>query len=267
MFTAAALLLLFVPSAHATTFLDVPFPDAVKDAPVIVHGQVGASAADWSKDGNGSRRIYTFYDVDVSEVLKGDAPTGHIQMREMGGVKDGVGLQVAGASTYQPGEDVVVFLGERNSDGSFDVRGMMMGKYNVVKDANGQAYLSGPGVNPILAHGHTFHPEDNAGSRNDTQPAKKWTLEDLRQVIRDQGSAPQGARNTEASAPVHSPAATPPPATPVMEQTAPPLQPSSTQEPPKDDRGAPGLLTWLGLAWVLGVALLGAFLLIRRSSK
>src|ERR1700722_13674794 len=91
------------PTAWATTFMQQPFPAAVSDAPVVVRGKIGNSTADWGSMWDGQKRIYTYYDFALAEVLKGPVagtPGHSITIREMGGAKNGVGMQVAGTARF-----------------------------------------------------------------------------------------------------------------------------------------------------------------------
>jgi hypothetical protein len=238
-FLALVSLPLGPPLSFATTFYPQAFPETVQKAPVIVRGKIGAHYSDWSKDGDGTRRIYTFYELQVTEIFKGNASPSTLTIRELGGEKDGVGLQIAGTSQYETGEDVVVFLRDKNPDGTFDVQGMMMGKYNLQTDSNRQEYLVGPGI--------------LSGSRNDAdQPAggpKKWTLPVFRQLIQSQ--APSTAASptpTLLPSPTASPNLEPSP-------SAPQLQPPAREEPqsPKGSLSIPaigiGALGVLGMLW------------------
>ncbi len=197
----------------ATSFHEVPFPDSVQDAPIIVRGRIGGKHTDWGKDdrtdapspshleapeeGAPRRKIFTYYELNVTEVFKGQprfASSQTIQMREMGGEKDGIGLQISGTAQFWEGEDVVVFLGEVNREGTHDVWGMMMGKYSIRKNKKGEEVLSGPGLgeNPRLF--------DENQRQNETRPRKKWTLSDLRQLIRDSSDVEKKAKITQESA-------------------------------------------------------------------
>ncbi|MBY0472408.1 hypothetical protein K2X30_14685 [bacterium] len=189
-FLALLASLVTLPQALATTFMPVPFPTAVEEAPVIVRGRVGSSYANWGEGIDKTRRIYTFTEIQIAEVLKGKGAPGlngsSVIARELGGEKDGMGMQVAGVSEFKKGEDVVVTLANPNSDGSRDVRGMMMGKYNVVRDdTDGKEYLEGPGVME-LTDDHTHA---------DTAPGKKlqrrWSINDLKDLIKTQAAAPK----------------------------------------------------------------------------
>lgn len=164
-------------SCLATSFIEQPFPDTVQEAPIIVRGKVGKTSANWGKGADGGKRIYTFNDLDVQEVFKGHLDTRSIVIRELGGEKDGIGMQVAGTSYFEPGEDVVVLLSERNSENSYEVRGLMMGKYNLKTDASGKEYLVGPGIPSSDTH--------------------QWTLEALREVIQTQANPPAPSPSQE----------------------------------------------------------------------
>ncbi len=171
--------ILFGLPALATTFLPRPFPETVKDAPVIVRGKVGAKRVDWGKGTDNTRRLYTYYDLIVREVLKGPITGVHLIFREMGGEKDGVGLQVSGTAEFSTGEDVVVMLADQNEEGTYDLRGLMMGKLAVEKDENGQEVLDGPALSPA---GQFVHDHDEGGG--------KLALEELRNLVRSQEGAP-----------------------------------------------------------------------------
>jgi hypothetical protein len=176
--------------ARATTFFPQPFPEKVSEAPVIVRGKIGMSYANWAMGPDGTRRIYTFYEVAVDEALKGHAGSGGptIVIRELGGEKDGVGMRIAGTAQFDRNEDVVIMLGEQNQDGSHDVWGMMMGKYDIERGDDGKEYLKGAGVNEVLRPELRGH-EDLMGHRegqHGPDSESKWSIDALRQLIRDQ---------------------------------------------------------------------------------
>lgn len=191
--------------AQATTFYERPFPDAVKDAPIVLRAKVGMSYGHWVLGSDGSKRLYTYIEMQVDEVLKGGVKGPTLIVRELGGEKDGVGMQVPGTAQFKRGEDVVVFANDHpDKDGAYDLRGMMMGKYNVTKNEEGQEILTGAGLmgetNPALrGHEHIVHPEhfSESDSHGDTEKAPQWTLAKLRDLIRDQGAAPEKSHPTE----------------------------------------------------------------------
>lgn len=238
---AGSFALLGAPSgAHATMFLPTPLPDLVKGTPTIVRGVIGASHPDWVLDPNGSKRIFTFYAFQVEEALKGDIPGGSIQIRELGGEKDGVGMRISGTAEFAPGEDVVVMLGPKNRDGTYDVRGLSSGKFNLERQPDGRECLSG------IALGADEH--GRGGEKC------SWDIASLREIVREQADTsvakvspvPLAPRSSSASGLVG--AASP----------APGLQPSPQNEVGTDARGQ----LWIV---VLALALVGllAVLLIK----
>jgi hypothetical protein len=174
----------------ATSFVEVPFEETVSDAPIVVRGKVGGKRADWGRGSDGRDRIYTYFDLTIQERLKGDpGRQDQILMRELGGEVGGVGMQVSGTAQFQEGEDVVVFLSPPVEDSkgrtSFDIRGMMMGKYSVIKDQNGQEILEGAGLDS-LEHPLERDLRHKLEAQGDTKPRAKWSLTKLRELIRTQ---------------------------------------------------------------------------------
>jgi len=218
--------------AHATSFAEVPFPTEVQDAPIIVRGSILFFYAASTTE-KGSRRIYTYTELNVSEVIKGQLPRGSVQssvmMRELGGEKDGMGLQVYGTAKFARGEDVVVFLGPLNPDGSHEVRGMMMGKYNLEHGSDGKEYLKGPGL--------------SISARSARQ---QWSLDDLRALVRQQGAPPslQNAENgAMGKASTHGAKSSTLKELSSSEKPAPRLQPAIIKRRPA-----------FSLRWILGIA-------------
>lgn len=140
-------------SAHATVFAQRPFTEVVEETPVIVRGRVEKSAPSWVTTKSGAKRIYTFTEVTITDVVKGEVQTKTLKFREIGGEVEGVGLDIVGAAKFKDGEDIVIML-EQNTSGVepgaqsklFNLRGLMMGKLNVVKDADGNEILKGPAL-------------------------------------------------------------------------------------------------------------------------
>lgn len=180
---------LFSVYAFATSFVEQPFQDSVRDAPILARVKVlNGGEARWSEDVGGMKRLYTYYESSVEDVLKGNLRSGErLELRVLGGEKDGTKVSIPGMATLTSGEDTVLMLSEALPDGSHDVFGLMMGKYAIKKDENGEEYLVGAGIS---AH------SDMAPS-DDTE---KWTLSRVKDLIRDQGSAPSNpdsAQNSE----------------------------------------------------------------------
>ncbi len=185
-FHTALPLLLLAGSTHASSFYEQPFPDTVRAASQIVRGKVGKTETQWTTLPDGSKHLFTYYEVEVSEGIKGKPKAGSpVRIRELGGEKDGVSLQVSGTAHFSAGEDIVVMLGEGSEAGdhAFPVMGMMMGKFNVERGADGKEYLRGPGI------GSSLHP----ALRNENTPSGKLaqvSLESLREIVKTQSAEP-----------------------------------------------------------------------------
>ena len=244
-------------TARATSIVEVPFPETVQDAPVIARGKIGKSRVDYATLPGGGRRIYTFYDFDVSEVLKGQMPMGAGTIREMGGEKDGMGLNIPGAAHFNAGEDVVALLSDRNPDGSYDVRGLMMGKINVVKDESGQETLFGPAIQGSGAeHAQHVHPGLPGGGQGGPGKKVTWTIDSLRKLILEQEAkipAGQRAQSPTISTPSPGPGGG---AAPPL-RSAPGLQPHPPGGLDETEREEPSTrwgLILVGIAGLLGLA-------------
>ncbi|MBS1963023.1 MAG: hypothetical protein JST04_12460 [Bdellovibrionales bacterium] len=190
--------LALVAQASASSFYEIPFPDTVRNTPTIVRGKIGKSTTEWTTLPDGGKHLFTYYEVEVNEGFKGGPRGGApIRIREIGGTKDGVSLNVSGTANFDKGEDVVVLLGEPSAagDNAYPVMGMMMGKFNVEKGADGKEYLRGAGLGsstqPGIRHEH--------GNESTAQ----ISLEALRDIIRTQASEAKAAPSPTA-APVAS---------------------------------------------------------------
>lgn len=222
-------------SSLASSFYAQPVPNSIRDAPVIVRGKAGASRSGWGTDPDGTKRIYTYTDIEPTEVFKGEASGNPITIRDLGGEMGDVGLHVPGASQYTKGEDIVVLLRERNGDGAFDVQGMMMGKFDVETTADGVEVLSGPALQGAAS--------------------ESWTVEKLRQTISDQGDRkPQGIQ------PVQEKNPKPDNPSPSPSIGAPPLQTSENNEPASENN----LFLYLGICLFVSASGVAYFRLSRR---
>jgi hypothetical protein len=158
-------------SAWSTSFAHKTFEQAVSEAPLIVRGKVQdiqshAEASDPA--------LYTYIQIQVSESMKGDVSDRTVWVRQQGGERDGAQLKVFGAATFNVGEDTVVFLeSNRNGDRSMNLRGMEMGKYQVVKEADGSETLTGGRI--------TGDPD----LHEPREARKRWTLQDVRALIKN----------------------------------------------------------------------------------
>lgn len=235
----------WIASSSATSFFQVPFKDQVSQGDKIVRAEVRSSEAKVAKGVDGIERIYTYTTLRVTEVLKGKLKinsSNQIQARQLGGEAGGRGLVVSGTAHFDTNEDTVVILGDQNPDGSYEVRGMSMGKFRV-SVVEGEERLEGGSLDSTGGH---FVPSEG---QRDTVP-KQWTLRELRELIASQQGAPTSAT------PVPSTSSRPSSTAPSLQN--PSLGPAERGEPGKSERVS-SLLWFLGVGGVLGVLGWGVF--------
>jgi hypothetical protein len=80
--------------------------DLTSQSQTVVLGAVVAKRVEWD---TAHRWIYTIYTVQPSEYLKGNLGV-VFELREPGGVLDGVGMRVAGVPQFEIGEEAVFFV-------------------------------------------------------------------------------------------------------------------------------------------------------------
>ena len=253
-----ALFALVLGIAQATSFAPREFTETVADAPYIVRGKIGTSSALWAVGGDGVKRIYTYTELAVDEVLRGDISKKTIQVREMGGEKDGIGMDVPGSARFDTGEEVVLFLMPANSDSSYDVKGLMMSKLNVKKDKNGQEYLDGPAIQ--AQPGKILHDHDAEHLANE-RPT--WSYASFKALVAEQKTTPQGGNSSSQS--VKNPIPTPSSVGITGEnQTETPAEPPAESPTPEQERNSPWGF-WIFIIFVtLGVGIALLWLLRRR---
>ena len=121
--------------ANATVVEGLTLEQMAARSPVIVRATVGSQESRWDE---GHRRIQTFTELLVTEVLKGDVPKSLI-VRAPGGVVGNLGADVAGAPRFKSGDDVVLFLEHPGDDPhGFVVTGLSAGKITLEKTALGE---------------------------------------------------------------------------------------------------------------------------------
>jgi hypothetical protein len=221
--------------SHATSFVPIPLTTQVGEADTVVRGKIGTSYSDYGSRNDGGRGIYTFYHLQVTEVLKGDVPdTSSILIREMGGEVNGVGMQVAGSAHFDPGEDAVVFMGAKNPDGSYEMKGLASGKYNIQTQPDGTENLLGLAQHETMASLRAVAQQQRGKSAHIIAPSPSPSF-----------TAPSSAMGSSHSA-------------------ASQLQPSST--PASDEEGKPSakISIWV---FILAAGLLGWFVLRKLTKR
>ena len=140
---ALCALLLFVTSrVSATVLLPIEFRELVASAPVIVHGEVVDVHAEWV---DGRRAVETFVTVEAADYMKGNLGE-RVTFKVPGGQLGRYRTVFVGAPTFQPGDELVLFL--KASGPSFPyIIGLSQGVFRIVTDEqNGRRLVTPPAV-------------------------------------------------------------------------------------------------------------------------
>jgi hypothetical protein len=124
---------------EASTVLYADLPELSRHADAVIRGTVVKQQSRWSGDG---MRIFTDVEIRVEERIAGQTPEVVI-VRQPGGIVGDIGQRVAGLASFEPGEEVVVFL-EARPRAVYLVAGMSQGKYRVERSRDGKKVMAVP---------------------------------------------------------------------------------------------------------------------------
>lgn len=127
-----AALLALAPPLSASTFVALDLDDLVAGADQVVEGQVVDTRSFWNADRTVIRTEATFR---VDSVLLGDPPD-TVTLETPGGTVGDVRVRVPGFPVFEPGERLLLFLGDAG-DGRSRVHGYRQGQFRIVTDATG----------------------------------------------------------------------------------------------------------------------------------
>ncbi|MGE5174979.1 MAG: hypothetical protein ACM3JJ_01280 [Hyphomicrobiales bacterium] len=126
--------LAFAATASATTVLKLSLKDLAKKSDAIVLARVEDQVSRYEAN----KEIFTYYTLRVLEPVKGAKNEQSIVVRQIGGIVDNIASVVPGTPRFQNGEEVVVFLTQKDATGYPWVMGLQQGKYTVFQDEKGQ---------------------------------------------------------------------------------------------------------------------------------
>lgn len=113
--------------AEATVMVKLGLDDLAREADLVLSAKVRSVWSQWDESG---LRIYTYVALEPKEFFKGNAAQPELIVKVRGGVVGEVGQITPGAASFDPGEEVVVFLKETAPD-FFTVVGMAQGKFSI----------------------------------------------------------------------------------------------------------------------------------------
>lgn len=264
----AALLLLPHYYAWSTTFGAFSLIRQVENAPYIIRGKI---ASTWTRAEPQSNRPYTYWSLEIAEVLAGSDLGASVVVRQPGGEIGGLGYRVPGAASFKAGDDVIVFARDTNEDAK-EVLGLASGKYEVRRDGQGEYLENGLGVVLRGAEGKRLNTKDLSDL---VRRINSRSLQPGDELIRIDPSEALHAHRHDSPLPVTDQ----PPTGAAAAETAAQTPPNPSASPQKTvgatevsaDRylASRGEGAWLGIvaAVIFFAASLGVFLLLRSSGK
>src|SRR6267143_3141373 len=126
----AALALVGAQVAFATTVQKLSLQELTKKSNSIVMARVDDAVSSWDA---ARKEIYTYYTLRVLQPLKGSKGEATVTLRQIGGTVDNIASIVPGMPSFRKGEEVVVFLTQKDAAGYPWVMGLQQGKYTVVE--------------------------------------------------------------------------------------------------------------------------------------
>ncbi len=125
-------------TAGATTVMKLSLKDLAKKSDTIVRATVVDETARY----DANKEIYTYFTLRVLEPVKGSAKDQVITIRQIGGVVGTIASIVPGTPSFKKGEEVVVFLTQRDVADELDGLKLM--------GANGSVMDDGAKVSPNM---------------------------------------------------------------------------------------------------------------------
>jgi hypothetical protein len=238
-------------SAFATSFYIPPFSDFTREADLIARGQLNNIHAVKFINDEGTEVIYTYAALEVKDLIKGKVDGHTVQVRKVGGTKDGVSLEIPGSPEFHESQDTVLFLGLEKEDHSREVQSLELGQYGT-HETEGQTQLTGGIFN-------YSKPSDQNQALAQVENLKVWTLADLKALV-----ARQGDKTFPNFDQAHL-KATPASLVPAVPSQPPSLNSPSalSHEPPRREDSSANL-SEKAIYLVLGFALLGALIFFFR---
>lgn len=124
--TLLVLAVLFCGASWATLVPTMTLEDLASQSQSVVHGKVMRT---WSAWDNSQQVIWTHYEVEVSDSLKGPAQS-KLVVSEPGGTVGETSMLIAGTPVYEVGEEIVLFT-EATPIGYARTCGWGQGKFRV----------------------------------------------------------------------------------------------------------------------------------------
>jgi len=179
-----AFLLLLPALCWGTLVPRMNFEEMADASEFVIHGTVSRNWSDWDA---ARQFIWTHYEIQITDTLKGPA-FNQIVISEPGGVVGEMGMSIAGSPAYGVGEEVVLFVA-RTATGLLRTCGWGQGRFRVVRAEGASLKVVRPGmagvelVDPVLKAGSAARkPPRKAGTAIDS--FNGLTLEEFKRRVR-----------------------------------------------------------------------------------
>jgi hypothetical protein len=135
----AAVLLLSLTPARATTVIPPDFDTLVRQADYVIRGSVKSVNSSWQTRGT-DRVIVTRVEIAVSETIAGTPPAPVI-LEMLGGTVGDQSMVVHGSPPFNVGDEHILFV-QGNGVQFNPLVALMHGQYPIKKDASGRSYMA-----------------------------------------------------------------------------------------------------------------------------
>lgn len=142
-------------SAEATTMVPLSVEQMVDLSSTVVRGKVTNV---WTEPDTNTRSVWTYAQIEVERVFKGEATSDILVLEQPGGVWGSSETIVEGVARFSVGEEGYFFV-ESLDSGRSVTAGMFQGKYNVIFDPYSRQELAVRfPVHPSRDFDHRFIP-------------------------------------------------------------------------------------------------------------
>lgn len=142
-------------SAEATTMVPLSIDQMVDLSSTVVRGKVTNM---WTEPDTTTHTVWTYAQVEVEKVFKGDMTTDILVVEQPGGTWGTTDTLVESVARFSIGEEGYFFV-EELSSGRSVTAGMYQGKYNIIFDPYSRQELAVKfSVNPRRDFDHRFIP-------------------------------------------------------------------------------------------------------------
>lgn len=114
---------------HATTFAPTTLKKLSSSSDLIVIGKVESVSSSWD---DSHERIYTFANVNITEVVKGKNAPATVMIKQLGGTVGDQSLVIHASPEFEKNQEVLLFLVFHQD--RYWIHSLAMGKYDIIEE-------------------------------------------------------------------------------------------------------------------------------------